>query len=174
MLADYRKYFLPVRPFTLAFRLLHYGRYGKSAEDARLSPLYLGYPGLVRGYDVNSFSASEVGTAPLGKSVLDRIQGSKLLVGNFELRFPLFGALGLGEGYYGFLPVEMAGFFDAGVAWQNNDGLWLFGGGRKPVSSTGAALRLNLFGLVGELDYIHPFNRPARKWFWQFNLVEGF
>ena len=172
VLADYRKYFLPVRPFTLAFRMLHYGRYGGGAEDYRLSPLYLGYPGLVRGYDVNTFSASEVAGTP-GGNVFDKIQGSKLLIGNFELRFPLLGALGLGEGYYGFLPIEMAGFFDAGVAWQNDDGLWLFGGNRTPVSSTGGALRINLFGLVGEVDYIHPFNRPGKNWLWQFNLVEG-
>ena len=28
ILADYRAYLMPVRPFTLAFRALHYGRYG--------------------------------------------------------------------------------------------------------------------------------------------------
>ena len=59
MLADYRKYFMPVRPFTIALRGMHYGRYGRDSEDARLSPLYLGYPGLVRGYDVSSFDANE-------------------------------------------------------------------------------------------------------------------
>ena len=50
---------VPVRPFTLAARLLHYGRYGSDAEDSRLQPLYLGWPGLVRGYTVGSFDASE-------------------------------------------------------------------------------------------------------------------
>ena len=42
VLADYRKYFMPVRPFTLAARVLHYGRYGSGGEDGRLQPLVLG------------------------------------------------------------------------------------------------------------------------------------
>ncbi len=74
----------------------------------------------------------------------------------------------------GFLPIELAGFFETGVAWQSDNGLWLLGGDRAPVSSTGGALRINLFGVVGEVDYIHPFNRPGKNWLWQFNLVEGF
>src|SRR5581483_3168117 len=35
-LADFRRYFMLVRPLTLAGRLLHYGRYGGGAEDSRL------------------------------------------------------------------------------------------------------------------------------------------
>ena len=42
---------MPVRPYTFALRGLYYGRYGSGAEDQRLPTLYLGYPGLVRGYD---------------------------------------------------------------------------------------------------------------------------
>ncbi len=36
-LADYRQYFF-FRPVTVAFRGMHYGRYGSDAEDPRLSP----------------------------------------------------------------------------------------------------------------------------------------
>jgi len=53
VLADYRRYFMPARPFTIAVRGLHYGRYGADAEDARLTPLFIGYQGLVRGYDTD-------------------------------------------------------------------------------------------------------------------------
>ena len=35
-LADLRQYVMPVRPVTLAARVLHYGRYGSGAEDPRL------------------------------------------------------------------------------------------------------------------------------------------
>ncbi|MCK7482496.1 MAG: hypothetical protein M0C28_39265 [Candidatus Moduliflexus flocculans] len=38
---DFRKYIMPVRPFTLAFRAMHFGRYGKDSEDTRFYPLYL-------------------------------------------------------------------------------------------------------------------------------------
>ena len=174
VLADYRQYFMPVRPFTIAFRILHTGRYGKNADDSRVAPLYIGYPELVRGYSNSSFDANEClvnGTCP----VYDNLLGSKVLVGNIELRFPLFGVLGLGSGYYGFLPVEAAVFYDAGVAWRNNQKPAFLGGSRKPVTSFGAGLRMNLFGYaVAEIDYVHPFDRPGKKWLWQFKLSQGF
>ena len=44
VLADFRKYIMPVRPFTLAARVLHYGRYGSGGESARLQPIFLGIP----------------------------------------------------------------------------------------------------------------------------------
>ncbi len=83
MLADYRKYFMPVRPFTVAARLLHYGRYGSGGEDQRLQPLYLGYPGLVRGYTFGSFDASECKpppNAPDSCPVFDQLLGSRIAV----------------------------------------------------------------------------------------------
>src|SRR5206468_1262439 len=56
-LADYRSYVMPVRPITLAGRLIRYVRYGSGGNDQRITPLFIGYPNLVRVYDVNSFSA---------------------------------------------------------------------------------------------------------------------
>ncbi|MCX6572824.1 MAG: hypothetical protein NTX99_02420, partial [Candidatus Aminicenantes bacterium] len=50
LIADYRRYFMPVKPFTLAFRAMHMGRYGKNAEDNRFYPLYIGYWDMLRGY----------------------------------------------------------------------------------------------------------------------------
>jgi hypothetical protein len=176
ILGDYRKYVMPFRKFTLAGRLLHYGRYGGGADDPRLLPIFLGDPGLVRGYDYNSFSASEAAVDLNGNSpILDRLQGSKILIGNLELRFPLFGVLGLGKGYYGILPVEAAGFFDAGVAWQGGQAPWFENGDRRPVRSVGGALRINLMGYaVAEADYVRPLDRPGKGWYWEFNLTPGF
>lgn len=166
-LADYRAYIMPIRPITLAGRVLHYGRYGASADDPRLTPIFLGYPGLVRGYDVGSFS----GPSP----VFDELIGSKLLVANFELRFPLFGILGLGKGYYGWLPIETGGFYDIGVAWSNQIKPSFAGGVNKPVHSAGFMARMNLFGyLIGQVDYVRAFDHPNKKWQWEFNLEEGF
>ncbi|MDZ7292000.1 MAG: basic secretory protein-like protein [candidate division KSB1 bacterium] len=172
-LADYRHYFMPVRPFTLAARILHYGRYGKDAEDPRLSPLFLGYPGLVRGYEVDSFSPEECETGDC--RVFNQLLGSKLLIANFELRFPLFRVLGIGQSFYGPLPIELGAFYDAGVAWQKNDKAWFLDGDRDPVSSFGGTLRFNLFGYaIAELNYVHPLDRPKKGWHWQFNFVPGF
>jgi Tol biopolymer transport system component len=165
VLTDYRQYFMPVRPFTIAARILHYGRYGKSAEDTRLTPEFLGYPGLVRGYNFNSYTDDSYAN----------LVGSKLLIGNIELRFPLLGVFGIGPGFYGYFPVEFAGFYDTGVAWYNDQRPNFLGGTRMPVSSVGVGLRINLFGYaVGEVDYVHPYNHPGVKYDWEFNLLEGF
>jgi outer membrane protein assembly factor BamA len=168
MLADYRHYFLPIRPITLAFRLMHYGRYGGGAEDSRLLPLYVGDQGLVRGYDIYSFDSSEY-------SVYERIIGSKIAVMSAELRFPLLGLFRLGHGYYGYLPLETGIFFDSGVAWSRGSTPTFLGGHRRPVSSYGAVARFNLFGMaIIELDYVKPQDRPLKGWYWQFSLNAGF
>jgi len=177
-LADYRRYFLPVRPFTLALRVLHYGRYGRDAQDTRLTPLFLGYEDLVRGYGYRSFDPSECqppASDPNACPVFDQLLGSRILVGNVELRFPLFGLLGIGHGYYGAFPIELAAFGDAGVAWNQGESPTLFGGSRPGVASAGLAARINLFGFaVAQIDWVHPFDRPQRNWLWQFTLQPGF
>ena len=175
-LADFRRYFMPLRPFTVAARVLHVGRYGPGADDDRIQPLYLGYPSLVRGYDFASFSSAECPqNLSLGCPVIDRLVGSRMLVGNVELRFPLFGLLGLGEGYYGFLPIEAAVFYDAGVAWTGSEGARMFGGTRDVVTSAGVTLRLNFFGYaIGSLDWVKAFERPTRGWMFRFSFTPGF
>jgi hypothetical protein len=98
-----------------------------------------------------------------------------MLVGNVELRFPLFGVLGIGSGYYGALPLDFTVFGDGGVAWESNIEPSFAGGDRKPVFSAGAGFRFNLFGFaVAELNLVRPFDRPAKNWIWEFNLQPGF
>jgi Tol biopolymer transport system component len=175
LLADYRRYFMPVRPFTLAGRVLHYGRYGSGGEDPRLGPLYVGYPYLVRGYGVGSFQANECppsvdGTCP----VFDNLLGSRIAVANAEVRFPPFGLFTRGS-YYGPLPIELAIFGDAGVAWDSETQPRFAGGERDWVRSAGLSLRANAFGFaIVELAYVRPFDRPNRGWLWQFNFTPAF
>jgi len=175
-IADYRRYVMPARPFTIAARVLHIGRYGRDSEDPRLYPLFIGYSSLVRGYDLNSFQISECGNAPGGACpVFDQLWGSRMLVGNIELRFPPFGLLGAGGGYYGILPIEAGVFYDAGVAWTDNAKAQIFGGTRKLVRSAGVSFRLNLLGYaIGQMDVVHPFDRPQKNWLVRFSLTEGF
>lgn len=176
-LADYRRYFQVARPLILAGRFLHYGRYGSGAEDNRQQDLFLGYPSLVRGYSADSFTVNECGPAvDIDGSCpsFDRLLGSKLAVANAEVRVPLLGGLGIVPSR-SFPPVETAIFYDAGVAWNSTDKANFLGGSRKPVTSYGAALRFNIFGFaIGELSYVHPNDRPLKKWRWEFNLTPGF
>ncbi len=172
--ADVRTYLMPVRPFTLAFRGMYYGRHGSDAEDLRLPTLFLGYPGLVRGYDSGSFEASECGVQLDGSCpAFDRLIGSRVGIANAELRFPLWSVFG-GDNFYGPLPIEMAIFSDAGIAWGRNSSPRFAGGDREPVVSVGAAMRVNLFGFaVAEIDYVKPLDRD-RGWLWQFSFRPGF
>ncbi len=193
-LFDFRKYIMPVRPFTIAARLMHYGRYGKDSEDLMMRPLSLGYPGLVRGYDHSSFQSYEcyslstlVVTAD-GYSTCDpyeQLLGSKMILGNLELRFPPLGVLGLGDGFFGFLPLEMGVFVDGGIAWGSDDfryttpdfdeRAWFLGGDRKPVWSTGVTFRFNMFNyFILGLDVVKPFQRPDKGWHVHFTMVPGF
>jgi WD40 repeat protein len=179
VLGDFRRYFMPARPFTFATRVMHYGRYGRGGESSRLQPLFLGFPGLVRGYRYGSFDVSECDPLPEdpeGCPVFDQLLGSRIVVANAELRFPLFGVLGVGSGYYGAFPVEFAIFGDGGLAWDSRNEPSVLGSGtRDPVFSAGVGLRFNLLGFaIAELDLVRPFDRPGRGWIWQFELHPGF
>jgi Tol biopolymer transport system component len=174
VLADYRRYFMPVSFYTIAGRVLHSGRYGSGSDDNRLYPLYIGYPNLVRGYDMYSFTSREC-AAGSESICYDRLQGSRMLVGNVEFRFPLLRPFGVTSQMYGPLPVEIAVFADAGVAWDHLETPRLFGGERVGVASAGVAARLNVFGfLVMEFDLARPFQRPTEGWMFQFHLAPGF
>jgi Tol biopolymer transport system component len=175
LLADYRRYVMPFQPVTLAARGLHYGRFGGDSEDPRMQPLFIGYPQFVRGYDIGSFTASECEEGPAGScDAFDRLIGSRLLVANFEVRAPVWGLFG-GDNFYGPLPLELAAFFDYGVAWSRDAKPELLGGDRRAARSYGAAMRANLFGFaILEIDYVKPIDRPMKGWFWQFSLRPGF
>ncbi|MGE0450725.1 MAG: hypothetical protein AB7Q29_14225, partial [Vicinamibacterales bacterium] len=177
VLADYRRYFMPFRFYTLAGRILHYGRYGSGGEDSRLFPLFIGYPTLVRGYDINSITADECGPTTNGDCpAFSRLLGSRMLVANLEFRFPLLRPFtGASRNMYGPVPAEVGFFLDGGVAWNRGERPALLGGERQGVSSTGVTLRTNLFGFaVGQFDFSRPLHRTGKGWIFQFNLSPGF
>ncbi|MGQ0704341.1 MAG: BamA/TamA family outer membrane protein [Gemmatimonadales bacterium] len=185
VLGDWRGYQRLAGPVTFALRGLHFGRYLEDAEDERLTRLFLGYPSLIRGYDDGSFSLTRCPTdEPLETcsevTVFDRLFGSRLAVANAELRLSLFGPVGvLG---YSFLPADLIGFFDAGLAWANDqpstandERAWFLGGDRKPLTSAGAGIRINLLGFaLGELYWVKPFQRSLRNGYFHFTLSTGF
>jgi hypothetical protein len=173
--ADYRRYVMPAPFYTIAARALHFGRYGSGAEDPRIPPLYLGYPTLVRGYDLNARITNEcVAVLSRGCSDIERMLGSRLAVGNVELRFPLLRPFGASSEMYGPLPVEVALFVDGGLAWRKGD----FSSWSSPSGSawsTGVTLRTSLLGFgLGQFDIARPFQRPGAGWVVQFNLAPAF
>jgi Tol biopolymer transport system component len=176
LVADWRRYFMPVRPITFALRGMHYGRYGASSEHPQLADIYAGYPEFVHGYGIGSFSAQECLQSNTGRdcSVFQNLIGSRLLVANAEVRAPLKGLFS-GELEYGRIPVDIAAFADFGLMWTASDLPSLSGGTRRPVRSIGGAVRFNAFGiLVLELAVSHPFDRVDRGLQWQFGIRQGF
>ncbi|HUF46378.1 MAG TPA: hypothetical protein VMM93_01120 [Vicinamibacterales bacterium] len=175
VLADWRRYLMPVAPVTIALRGLHVGRYGRDAEHERLIGYELGYPELVRGYGIGSIVVNEcAGVSGPDCSLVDSLIGSRLLVANLEVRAPLVGLL-RGDLTYGPLPVEVGAFFDAGVAWTRADLPAFAGGTRQWVRSVGGLARVNAFGLlIVEIAAARPLDRPTRSWQWQVGIRQGF
>jgi len=176
LLADYRQYFR-LKPLSLALRLYHYGRYGADAESGALPPLFLGFPTLVRGYDGASFYRRESIEAD-GFSI-NQLSGSRIVVGNLELRLPFTGPERLSLIKSGLFPTEWAVFFDSGLAWDSR-GFTLrqvetgstFR--RQPIFSAGLSLRLNVLGyLVIEPYYALPLQREFRGGVFGLNFSPG-
>ena len=183
-LADFREY-IWMRPFTLAFRGIHIGRYGRDAESDRIGSIFVGDPSLIRGYGFDTFVPAEC-TPSTGGSLgnsscaqFDRLLGSKVAVANLEFRIPLFGARGLGLiNTMVFPPIEITPFLDAGVAWTSTSApVWDLSRTsteRTPVVSGGVAGRMNVFGFaVIEVFYARPFQRMQRGGVWGFSLMPG-
>lgn len=157
ILVDYRKYFF-IKPIGLAFRLYHYGRYGNSAENDIMSPLYIGYPWLIRGYDSKSIYDQSGENVPFD---ISNLSGSKFMIANAEIRWPFIGAERLALIKSKWFGADMNLFFDGGLAWDSKNSpvlRWNTEAGRRtPVFSTGLSLRVNLLGyLIMEPYYAIP------------------
>ena len=157
--ADYRRYLMPVRPWTIALRVMHVGRYGSGADDPRLLPLAWTLRDVVRGY----------GDAGQGTSGLAYLTASRMLVGNVELRFPIPGAF-TGRIQPGPLPVEGLIFSDVGQFWVPQEGATT----PHILRSVGAGVRFNAAGFVFELDAVRPFDQLSHGWTFSFNFRPGF
>lgn len=178
VIADYRRYFF-LNPYTIAFRALHEGRYLSDSNSDRLSPEFLGYETLVRGYNVQSFDPTECTSTTAGNCPeFNRLIGSRIGVANLEFRMPFTGIkpLALIESHT--IPSTLVAFVDGGVAWTKNDlPVWEFKrktADRVPVFSTGVSARVNLFGyLIGEIYYAVPFQRPGKGGYVGFHISQG-
>jgi outer membrane protein assembly factor BamA len=188
LLADYRSYHFN-RPFTFAFRGLHYGRYGSNsdgfADDGTrvLSPLFVGWETFVRGYAQESFTSAECrpdtsDLESLACPAFDRLIGSRIALASIELRVPLIGVEEFGLINFPFLPTELAPFIDAGLAWSTGDDVdFSFARqttSRVPVFSAGISARMNILGfMVFETYYAYPFQRPDKGGHFGFQIAPG-
>lgn len=180
---DLRRY-LRFKPVTIAARAYSYIRSGDDGN--RLRGNYIGYPFFVRGYD--NLSRDRVGNISF-----DDLMGSKVVVGNFEVRLPFTGPEQLAVVKSGLLFSDLNLFFDAGLAWNSGNkivsnldkkpvvpqfnldgtpvvdqnGQQAMGYDRNyrvPVFSAGISMRVNLFGaMILEPYYAIPFVSSRTK-----------
>jgi Tol biopolymer transport system component len=162
VIADYRRYLMPVRPYSLALRVLHSARYGSDGDDPRLLSSFLGSSYLVRGHRLDRQYCRPDPPRACG----DELLGSRLLVGNVELRFPVWGILAR-QLDYGPLPADVFFFADGGMVWS--------GPGRAiGISSVGGGIRLNGGGLPVEIAAVRALDGPAPRWQFELGFRVGF
>ncbi|MBC5775325.1 PD40 domain-containing protein [Pontibacter sp. KCTC 32443] len=163
-IADYRQYFF-VRPFALAFRVLHQGRYGEDAESNQLAPLTIAYPTYIRGFGNEYISRSQ----EIGNGItFNNLYGSRVAVANAEIRLPFTGPERLAALKSDILFTDLNLFVDGGIAWSSERSVEedQFSGSinYKPLISTGLSLRVNLFGyMVIEPYYAIPIEKNGRE-----------
>ncbi len=159
--ADVRKYLMPVRPYSLALRLLHSARYGADGSDPRLLPNFLGSSYFVRGHRQDLRYCRPDATRVCGDDLL----GHQLLVGNLEVRVPLMGIRSR-QIDYGSFPADAFVFADAGT---------IRGAQRATaISSFGGGLRLNALGFPMELAAIRALDGPRPRWQFELGFRAGF
>lgn len=176
---DLRKY-NRYGPVTLAARTYAYMRAGR--DEGALYPLFVGYPYLIRGYESSSFYRGQQGGIG-GNFDLNQLMGTKIAVGNFEVRIPFTGPKRLALMESKMLFSDLNFFFDIGLAWRSGDkiafksqpdliGTTVTNDGmgqvpiyeRVPAMSAGASLRVNVFGyFVLEPYFAIPFQRKDIK-----------
>lgn len=183
IIADGR-YYIWKKPVCFAFRALSYNRFENAVNS--IYPLYIGDWGLVRGY--NSFTSSNY-VLDNNDFYIDQLYGSKILLGNFEIRFPFSGLKRLSLINSRYFVSDLSAFFDIGTAFdefshftkgepiflvdQNGNGYYIY---KKPkiAKSAGISLRVNLFGaLIVEPYLAYPFEKNTKIVF-GLNLTPGF
>jgi Periplasmic component of the Tol biopolymer transport system len=181
-LADYRRYdpviFNYITVATRAYADLSIG------TDETEFQKYIARPDYVRGYDRNNnfyLSCPLIGANPSNCSAV-QLLGSRVAVGNVELRFPLVRRVELG-----FLPVDLPPldglfFYDIGLAWSQGQKVYLskpfnydVSTQRYPLRSYGFGLRLNLFNYaILRWDYAVPIDQAGHKGVWTWSLWPSF
>jgi len=152
---DARRYFMPLRPLTLAVRGQGVARSGADANDARLLPLIWNMRDVVRGFDTDN----------------DTVRTARFAVANVELRAPLVGLVHR-DVNYGALPIEALVFGDCGRFWMPTSDVSTLTA--RTLCSAGAGARINAAGLIFEFDAVRPFGVSSDGWRIGINFLPGF
>jgi outer membrane protein assembly factor BamA len=175
VLADYRRYVMPARPYTLALRVLHSGRYGRDGSDSRLLPAFLGSRSFVRGHGWDARDCRPTQGGWCGGELF----GTRMVVANLELRFPLLGVASR-QLSYGKFPLDAFVFADGGMAWSRempatfDPNLPAGRLRRSMISSIGFGIRTNAGGMPFEVSALRANDGPTPGWSADIGFRTGF
>jgi Tol biopolymer transport system component len=160
--ADLRHYLMPIKPYSIALRLMHTARYGADGADPRLISSFLGSSYFVRGHRQDLQFCRPDATQVCGDDLL----GHRLLVGNIEVRAPIAGILSRAIDYGG-IPADAFVFADAGMITP--------GVGRATtISAFGGGVRVNAMGFPVEIAAIRALDGPRPRWQFDLGFRVGF
>lgn len=181
-LADYRRYD-PLVFGSLTFATRLYANLA-AGRDETAFPKYVARPDFVRGYDRTNVAyglGCQISAPAAFKCNSVPLLGSRVVVANAELRFPVLQKIRLGFAPLSLPQVDGVAFFDAGLAWTS--GQRVYGTRppeydpstqRYPLRSYGVGIRANFFNYaVVRWDYAVPLD-AERKGFWTWSLWPSF
>jgi WD40 repeat protein len=181
--ADLRRYDAILFSF-LTFATRFYGDLSVGPGELRY-PKYIGNPYWIRGYDRESYASADCGTNGANATnnsaaTCSAVQlvGSRIVVANAELRFPLVRRFDLGVLPIALPPIDGLLFYDAGMAWSGGQKVSLtqpdnydFTKQRYPLRSFGYGVRMNLFNIaILRWDYSVPRDGFKNKGYWLFSI----
>jgi Tol biopolymer transport system component len=158
--ADYRRYFMPAKPVTVAARIAPSVRLGGQADDPRLFPMYIGSRVPVRGYYGRTLTAGCAARAAEGCIAGDDLFGHRIVAANLEVRVP-FNLLPSSATLP--LRAEALAFADAAFLWSS-DPTAEGGLAEHRIRSVGLGIRLNALGMLFELDAVKPLDTFRNGW----------
>jgi outer membrane protein assembly factor BamA len=169
---DYRRYFR-LRPFTIAVRGTHIGRFPgyfqifENSGELESIPMFLAQPWFIRGW-------SELSSTDLSSRYgiqVDQLGGSKLLFGGAEIRIPFTGPERLALIPSSFLFTDLNLFLDSGIAFREYEQLtdpnrgWPYPD-PEWITSAGISLRVNVFNaIILEPYYAWPLRENSKAVF---------
>jgi outer membrane protein assembly factor BamA len=122
---------------------------------------FLGSSYFVRGHRQDLHYCRPDATRVCGDDLL----GSRLLVGNVEVRVPLWGITSR-QIDYGSFPADLFAFADGGRIWGE--------GNSATISSFGGGIRMNALGFPLELAAIRALDGPRPRWQFDLGFRVGF
>ena len=141
--------------------MLHTARYGADGGDPRLLSNFLGSSYFVRGHRQDVQYCRPDANRVCGDDLL----GHQLLVGNVEVRVPLWGIASRQIDYHA-IPADAFVFADGGM---------IKGDGRSTtISSVGGGLRVNALGFPVEIAAIRALDGPRPRWQFDLGFRVGF